>query len=153
MVQCIEMWMCRSWTNDKEEEKCPISNRVFDRMTDWGSLLSNLCLSTTRETIYNCVLFPSLFPSLSLSLLIWSDIEHIRRWREVASPSASQLPSTFRSFPFAFLEVNFSHTRVVWQQESYFNNTFCFSFLLLLFPYNYPLASLQLDRYLLPLAY
>jgi hypothetical protein len=115
---------------------CPISNRVLDRMTDWGSLLSNLCLSTTRETIYNCVLFPFLsFCSLDM-IGYWT-----WEWeRERGRLSFSFVyHSLFVSFLPVCRKVNFSHACVVWQQKSYFNNTFSFLFLLLLllFPYNY----------------
>lgn len=97
MVQCIEICMCRLWTMRKEETRA-ISNRVLDRMTDWGSLLSNLCLWTTRETIYNCVLFPFLSFSFSFcSLLRWSDIEHENR-----SPLVHH-SSIFRFLSFLFV--------------------------------------------------
>lgn len=44
-----------------DKQSCSWSN------DDWGSLLSNLCLLMTRETIYNCVLFPFLsFLSLDM---------------------------------------------------------------------------------------
>ncbi len=142
MVYGIEMCMCRLWAVRKEEI-CPISNRVLDRMTDWGSLLSNLCLLTTRETIYNCVLFPFLFLSSSLVLFSWYDrILNIRigkKQTEKRSPLSLSctIHFSFLSFLLSLRSTFRMHVPVVWQQKSYFNNTFSFLFLLLLFPYNY----------------
>lgn len=133
--------MCRSCSTRKEE-KCPISNRVLDRMTDWRSLLSNLCLLKRRETIYNCVLF-----SFSRSVLLkWSDIDWTEENAREKSPCFRATTFTFLSFLF-WHKVKFSlfaciHALSGNRKAILDNNTLTFLrsillLLLLLFPYNY----------------
>jgi hypothetical protein len=80
--------------NNKEEEKCP---RATDKqscfwLNEWLRVTTlYLCLSMTRETIYNCVLFPF----LSFSSPKYNRILNKRK-RDTSSLFVLSLRSTFR---------------------------------------------------------